>query len=259
METPRSKQPLKNKVAWVTGAGSGIGRAAARMLAAEGCWVALLGNVQADLDKVHREIGSQEQVAEPVLLDITKREDVEKICAELFKGLRKVDILVNCAGISLPVRDLEHMPPEDWDRMIAVNLTGQHTMIQAALPAMRSQGNGLIINVASMGGKQAYAVAGAAYTAAKHALVGLSHQINAEEWRNGIRASVLCPGEVNTPILNQRPVPLPPEDLAQLIQPEDVAEAMCFIAKMHPRTTIPEMLLWPRQQRSTRPAEGSLN
>lgn len=243
---------------WITGAGSGMGRAAALRFAREGWRVVLLGIPAAGLEAVQAEITAAGGTAEAVPLDVTERPAVQRAAAALLDGGARVDALINCAGITLPVRTWAEMPPADWERSLAVNLTGTFNTVHAVLPAMRAQGGGTILNVSSMGGKQVYAVAGPAYTAGKHGVVGLSHAINAEEGHHGIRCCVLCPGEVNTPILDNRPVPVPAEERARMIQPEDVAETMWFVAGLPARTTVSEVLLWPTHRRTAKPGEGSL-
>ncbi len=129
-------------------------------------------------------------------------------------------------------------------------------MIHAVLPPMREQGGGLIVNVSSMAGKRVSGLSGAAYSASKHGLNALSDSINSEEWRHGIRATSLCPGEVNTEILEKRPVPVPQEERERMISPDDLAAAVRFVATLHPRTTIPEMLLLPTHKREHKPGES---
>jgi NADP-dependent 3-hydroxy acid dehydrogenase YdfG len=166
-----------------------------------------------------------------------------------------VDVLVNNAGVNIQERRLTVLKPENWDLVVGVNLTGAYNMVQAVLPAMRKQGGGLIVNVSSMAGKRASGLSGTAYTAAKHGMNGMNESINAEEWRHGIRATVICPGEVNTEILDRRPVPVPPEERERLIDPADLAEAIRFVAALPPRTTVTEMLVMPTHKREFKAGE----
>lgn len=244
-----------DKIVWITGGGTGIGRATALMFAKEGATLALMGRRQEPLEAVAgaaRELGAQVQV---VPLDVANRPGVEAGCKGLLEKWGRVDILVNNAGLNIPKRRLNDMEPGDWDKVIGVNLTGTYNMTAAVLPSMRSQGGGLIINISSMAGKRVSGLAGSAYSASKHGMNAFSDSINQEEWRHGIRATALCPGEVNTEILDRRPIAVPPEDRERMIAAEDLAEAVRFVAALHPRTTIPEMLLLPTHKREYQPGE----
>ena len=246
---------FKDKVVWITGAGTGIGKAAALMFAEEGATVALIGRRSDMLATVLGEVKQRGGKGEAVSLDVSDRAAVQTTAERLLKKWGRVDVLVNNAGLNIPERRLTDLKPEGWDQVIQVNLTGAFNMVQAVLPPMRKQGDGLIVNVSSMAGKRASGLSGTAYTAAKHGMNGMSESINAEEWRHGIRASVICPGEVNTEILDKRPIPVPPEDRERLIDPADLAEAIRFVAALPPRTTITEMLVMPTYKRQFQPGE----
>jgi NADP-dependent 3-hydroxy acid dehydrogenase YdfG len=246
---------FKDKVVWITGAGTGIGRATALMFAQEGARVALLGRrtgpLQAVLELARRAGGTVEAVP----LDVADRAAVQATAARLLKTWGRVDVLVNNAGVNIPERRLSNLSAENWELVIDVNLTGAYNMVAAVLPAMREQGGGLIVNVSSMAGKQASGLSGTAYTAAKHGMNGLNAGINAEEWRHGIRATVICPGEVNTEILDKRPIPIDAADRERLIAAEDLAEAIRFVAALPARTTVTEMLVLPTHKRTFKPGE----
>lgn len=244
-----------DRIVWITGAGSGIGRATALMFAAEGARLALMGRRPEPLEAVAeaaRELGAKVEVAP---LDVVDRPAVRAAAKTLLKRWERVDILINNAGLNIPQRRLKELEPGDWDQVIGVNLTGAYNMAAVVLPPMRRQGDGLIINISSMAGKRVSGLAGAAYTASKHGMNAFSESINQEEWRNGIRATALCPGEVNTEILDRRPIPVPTEERERMIAPEDLAEAVRFVASLPPRTTIPEMLLMPTHKREHKPGE----
>lgn len=250
---------FSGKVVWITGAGTGIGRSTALMFAHEGAKVALMGRRVSVLDTVLRQVRPLAEAtggdAEAVPLDVTDRAAVNTATQRLLTQWGRVDIVVNNAGANVAERRLHQLKPADWDLLITVNLTGAFNLVHAALPAMRRQGDGLIVNVSSMAGKQASGISGAAYTASKHGMNGFSASINAEEWRHGIRCTVICPGEVNTEILDRRPVPLDPEDRVRLIAPEDLADAIRFVAALPARTTITEMLVMPTHRRQVKPEE----
>jgi len=247
------------KVVWMTGAGTGIGKAGALMFAQEGAAVALIGRRRDKLDEVAAEIQAIGGQAAVEALDVADRKKVGEAGERLLKRLGRVDILVNNAGLNVVNRRLNEITAEDWDYILAVNLTGAFNMVQAAMPTMRKQKDGLIINIASTAAKRVSGVAGIAYSASKFGMLGMSLSLTQEAWKFGIRACCLCPDDVNTPIMARRKVKYPPEVLEQFIQPEDLAETMRFVALMPRRTSIPEMLIYPTNVRPYTPAESGLN
>jgi NADP-dependent 3-hydroxy acid dehydrogenase YdfG len=246
------------KVAWMTGAGTGIGKAGALMFAQEGAAVALMGRRRDKLDEVAAEIQAIGGEAAVEALDVADRKKVGEAGERLLKRLGRVDILVNNAGLNVVNRRLDDITAEDWDRILAVNLTGAFNMVQAVMPTMRNQKDGLIINIASTAAKRVSGVAGIAYSASKFGMLGMSLSLTQEAWKFGIRTCCLCPDDVNTPIMARRKVKYPPEVLEQFIQPEDLAETMRFVALMPRRTSIPEMLIYPTNVRPYTPAESGL-
>jgi NADP-dependent 3-hydroxy acid dehydrogenase YdfG len=246
------------KVVWMTGAGTGIGKAGALMFAQEGAAVALIGRRRDKLDEVAAEIQAAGGEAAVEALDIADRTKVGEAGERLLKRLGRVDILVNNAGLNVVNRRLDEITAEDWDYILAVNLTGAFNMVQAAMPTMRNQKDGLIINIASTAAKRVSGVAGIAYSASKFGMLGMSLSLTQEAWKFGIRACCLCPDDVNTPIMAKRKVKYPPEVLEQFIQPEDLAETMRFVALMPRRTSIPEMLIYPTNVRPYTSAESGL-
>ena len=246
------------KVVWMTGAATGIGKAGALMFAQEGAAVALIGRRRGKLDEVAAEIQAIGGEAAVEALDVADRKKVGEAGERLLKRLGRVDILVNNAGLNVVNRRLNEITAEDWDYILAVNLTGAFNMVQAAMPTMRNQKDGLIINIASTAAKRVSGVAGIAYSASKFGMLGMSLSLTQEAWKFGIRACCLCPDDVNTPIMARRKVKYAPEVLEQFIQPEDLAETMRFVALMPRRTSIPEMLIYPTNVRPYTPAESGL-
>jgi len=236
---------LTGQVAVVTGASSGIGRATARMLAAEGATVVLVARRGGVLQEVAEEIAAQGGRAIYYSIDVTDPQAVEGLFSAVEEQLGRLDILVNAAGVNLPRRRLADTRLEDWTRVIEVNLTGVYLCVQGALPLMRKQGSGTIVNISSMAGKHTSILAGVAYCASKHALGSLTRSINLEERHRGIRACELCPGEVNTPILDARPYPPPLESRAAMLQPEDVAQAVLFVVTLPRRAMVEELHITP--------------
>ena len=243
------------KVVWITGAGSGIGREVARMFATDGATLILIGRRADKLKGVYDEVCAGGGRGEVVALDVCRRGEVDAAAAGLLERHRRVDVLVNNAGLNVRGRKLTALTGEDWDQVIETNLTGAFNMIHAVLPAMRRQQDGLIVNVSSMAGRRVSGIAGTAYTASKHGLNGLSLSVSAEEGGNGIRCTALMPGVVNTDILEKRAVTYSAEERARMVQPEDIAQAVRFLALLPGRSTVPEMLLVPTLPRMPKPGE----
>jgi NADP-dependent 3-hydroxy acid dehydrogenase YdfG len=243
-------QTLTGKVAWVTGAGSGIGEAAAVALARQGMTVVLTGRRRDALEGVAQRIngtgGGQAQVAPA---DLSKAGSVSKILDTMVTKLRRLDVVVNNAGMNIPDRAWQNLTPAGIDTLIAGNLLSAFYVVQAALPIMRRQRDGLFIHTASWAGRFIGPVSGPGYTAAKHGMVAMSHTINLEECMHGIRSCVVCPGEVATPILNNRPIPETPETMARMVQPEDMGELIVFIARQPAHVCINEVLISPTHNR----------
>src|SRR6185503_20904492 len=143
-----------------------------------------------------------------------------------------LDILVNNAGVNILRRSVKELDAAGADQVLDGNLSNAFYCVIAALPMMRAQKDGILIHTASMAGRTIGPLSGAAYAAAKHGVVAMSHSINCEEFVNGIRSTAVCPGEVATPILDQRPVPVSAEDRARMLQPEDVGDLIRYIAQL---------------------------
>jgi len=244
-----------DKVVWITGAGSGIGRAVARMFAADGATLILIGRRADNLKSVYGEVCAGGGRGEVLALDVCRRQQVDEAAGRLIERHQRVDVLVNNAGLNVRGRKLAALTGEDWDQVWQTNLTGAFNMIHAVLPAMRKQQDGLIVNVSSMAGRRVSGIAGTAYTASKHGMNGLSLSVSAEEGGNGIRCTALMPGVVNTDILEKRAVIYSAEERARMVQPEDIAQAVRFLALLPSRSTVPEMLVVPTLPRVPKPGE----
>lgn len=241
---------LEGKSAWVTGAGSGIGRAIAIAFAAEGAKVALTGRRTAPLAETAAMIGAAAVV---VPADLTDAAAIAAALSKVEAAIGGPDILVNNAGVNLPKRYLHQLTPEAIRTLVDGNLTAPFMTSVAVLPGMRARGGGHLVQIASMAGKTVSFLSGPGYTAAKHGLVALSQAINQENGIHNIRSCCICPGEVATDILKNRPEPVPPEELARLLQPEDIAAMALFAVTMPPRANITEMLVTPTYMRLIAP------
>jgi NADP-dependent 3-hydroxy acid dehydrogenase YdfG len=240
---------LDGKVAWVTGAGTGIGEAGAKALAREGASVVLSGRRREPLEAVARaiETAGGRAVVEPG--DMTDAKRVTEIAERIRERFGRLDILVNNAGNNVKERSWKELTPERIDTVIDANLSSAFYCAWAALPMMREQKDGVLIHTASWAGRYVSVLSGPGYTAAKHGVVAMSHELNMEEFANGIRSTVLCPGEVATPILDRRPVPVSAEDKARMIQSEDMGEIILFVATRPKHIVLNEMVIGPTWNR----------
>jgi len=179
--------------------------------------------------------------------DITDRPQVDAVAASVRDAFGAVDILVNAAGTNTCERTLDTMSPEQWERVIAVNLTGVFHCVQAFLPLLRQRG-GVIATIVSTTAILVSPGGGSHYCAAKRALVSLNESINMEQGRHGVRACAILPGEVDTPLIDKRPTPTSPERRATMLRPGDVAEVVHFVATRPPRVAISDVVIWPSAQ-----------
>jgi NADP-dependent 3-hydroxy acid dehydrogenase YdfG len=238
-------QPLAGRVAWVTGAGSGIGRAVAVALARAGTAVALTGRRVDKLEETAALIQAVGGTALVAPADVTDAAAVAAAHAAIVAALGEVQVLVNNAGWNEQLRHWKELTAEAAQRLVQGNLTGPILCTLAVLPAMRRARDGILVHVASVSATGIFLASGPIYTAAKYGARAMSATLNAEEGINGIRSICINPGEVDTPILEKRPVKLTSEQLALLVKPEDVAAAVLFAATMPARTCITELTIAP--------------
>jgi len=240
---------LQGKIAWLTGAGSGIGRAGAQELAASGATVIVSGRNQAGLDETVALIVKAGGKAEVALLDVSDKAAVARVGADILARHGRCDILVNSAGLNLSTRLWKALTPDTFDHIVGINLNGALYCIHAVLAAMRQQKSGLVINISSWAGRFEEYLTGPAYNASKTALAALTLSLNDEECVNGIRACCIFPGEVATPILRHRPVPPKQEEVDRMLQAEDLGKTIRFVAEMPPRVCINEIMITPTWNR----------
>jgi NADP-dependent 3-hydroxy acid dehydrogenase YdfG len=235
---------LRDRVVVVIGASSGIGRQTAILFAREGAKVMASARREDRLRDLAMEMASAGSAIAIHPADATRARDMDELMHVTRERLGEIDAVVYATGDNTPDRTLRRLTPAIWDAMVSVNLSGAYYATHAALPAMRERRAGHLIYIASVSALAADP-SGAAYQAAKRGMLGLAHAVRFEEKENGIRASVICPGLVDTEILDKRPVKPPPETLAKALQPIDVAEAVLAVAKMPQRATVMELHLWP--------------
>lgn len=240
---------LQGKIAWVTGAGSGIGEAAALALAKEGATVVLSGRREAPLQDVAGRIIAAGGAAHVQAGDMTDSARVGAIAAWIGATLGRLDIMVANAGLNIANRHWSNMTPAGADEVIGANLNSAFYSVLAVLPMMRAQKDGVIIVTASLAGRTISNLAGAAYTAAKHGVVAMCHTVNQQECVNNIRCTAVLPGEVATPILDKRPVPVSAEDRAKMAQSEDLGDLIRYIAMLPARVVINEVWMCPTWNR----------
>ena len=224
-----------------------MGEAIALAFAREGWRVVVAGRRLDKLEDVVRQ-SSIENSIKKHSIDVGDRESVEILFQWFREQVGQLDILVNCAGVNIPDRSMEKLAPADWDDLIRINATGAFDCMRCALGDMRPRGDGLIINISSVAGKRAAPLGGVAYNASKFAMTALGATVAEEVRDSGIRITSIFPGEVNTPILDNRPEPPPEMHRQRILQPDDVAAAILMVAKLPARAHIPELIIKPTIQ-----------
>lgn len=236
---------LNGQTAWITGGGTGIGAAGARALAEAGATVVVSGRREAPLNLVAEEIRAAGGQARVLALDTSDPQAVQAAADQIGT----VDILVASAGLNVPERDLGRLTNDGWDKVVNVNLNGVFYCARAVLPGMRERGVGTLVLVSSWAGQYATRLTGAAYNASKRAVIALSESINDEEGGNGIRSTVIMPGEVATDILKSRPNPPSQTEMDRMLTAQDLGDTIRFVAEMPPRACLNEILISPTWNR----------
>src|SRR5947209_5483028 len=234
---------LKDKAVLITGGGSGIGLAAARLFLEQGARVAITGRNADKLRRAAESLGAGRVLHHAA--DIGDADQVRALADRVLQAFGALDVLVNNAGLNIKDRAIGEMTPESWQKVVRANLDGAFYCVHAFLPSMRQRRQGLIININSISGKRANPLGGIAYIAAKFGLTGMAASLAAEEKDNGIRVSSLFPGEVNTPLLEERPRAVSDDLRKAMLQSEDVAAAILFIAGLPAHVSIPELIITP--------------
>ena len=238
---------LSGQVAVIVGASSGVGRAAAVLFAREGVKVVAAARREDRLQSLKDELAREQRDIIVRRADASSVEDMQQLAQATLEQFGRIDILVFASGTNTPDRAMERLTPEIWNSLIDTNLNGAFYATHAILPSMRKAGSGHLIYISSISGLVPD-VSGAAYQASKRGVLALAHAIRMEEKQNGIRTCAICPGLINTELLEKRPVKPTPEALAKALQAEDVAEVILFVAKLPAHASVPEMQVLPTFQ-----------
>jgi 3-oxoacyl-[acyl-carrier protein] reductase len=232
---------LAGKVALVTGAGRGIGKAIALALANSGCPVMLAARTAAELEEVRKEIEQSGGLARAVEADLTRDDDIENLVSESRRAYGAVDVLINNAGWGRRAA-VERMAIQDLDQTLRVNLRAPMLLAKYLVPGMREKGDGAVINIGSVSGKSGEAN-GAAYSASKFGLIGFTQSLYEEVREHGIKVAVILPGFVDTPMIP----PVKHLDRSKMIQADDVAQAVLYVLNA-PATACPvEITIRPQR------------
>jgi len=238
---------LEGKTALITGGGSGIGLAVARAFVAEGARVMISGRDEKKLGAAHATLGGTDRCAF-FPSDVSNLEQVRALVKRTNERFGPIHILVNNAGLNVKQRTFRELTPETWQLLLRANLDGAFYCMHAVFPQMLERRDGVIVNISSIAGKRASPLGGTAYAASKFGMSALGLCVAAEERDSGVRICNIYPGEVDTPILEVRPQPVSEAQRRQILQPEDVAAAVLFVAVLPPRVSVPELVIKPTSQ-----------
>ncbi len=229
------------RVALVTGATEGIGRALAFALGKAGWSVGVCARTADKVTELLRDLAAADVTSAGIPCDVSDAEQVEALMGHVVERLGPIDALVNNAGVlyGKPVMELSL---EEWDRTFAVNVRALFLTSRAVIPSMRERGAGSIVNIASLAGRNGFA-GGTAYSASKHAVLGFSKSLMMEERKNGIRVIAVCPGSVATPMLADQP--MLPVNADRILQPEDVANTIVAALELPARALVSELDIRP--------------
>ncbi|SRR6266545_475816 len=240
---------LNGRVVLVTGAGSGLGEATVRAFARAGCRVACLDLNQAAAERVGQDLQAHDVESMALACDVSDTRSVFGAVGAAVERFGRLDVAVNCAAVDY-VCPVDELTVEQWDRVVGVNLRGPFLVVKAALPAMRRQRYGHIVNVASTAAVRAWGNA-SAYHATKWGLIGFSRGLGVEGRPDGVRVTTVIPGGMRTHWFDQFPeqgIPLPDE--RNLQDPANVAEAIVFAVRMPEQSVVQEIMVTPLTETS---------
>lgn len=230
-------------IAWITGGGTGIGLACARKLGSLGYTLILSGRRKNELENAVDNLTKEGYTASYLQLDIANSNSVSLACNKIISDYGRIDVLLCSAGLNLPNKFWKSINSDTISNIVDTNLKGTAVCIMNALNHMRDNKSGTIVVISSWSGRYYTSFTGGMYNASKQALGPLIESINDQEGVNGIRASVVCPGEVATPILKLRTIQPPSEDVERMLKPEDVASAVAYIVQAPSSVCINEVVL----------------
>ncbi len=236
---------LTDQVCIITGGGSGIGRDAALKMAQEGATVVIVGRTESKLESAIAEIRTLGGTAACYTLDVSDFNAVQKMVDDVYQKFGRIDVLVNNAGHSSHNRRLLNTTPEETRSVVDSNLIGTFFCTQAVVPTMLKAKSGTIINISSLAAVTPGPFSGFAYGAAKAGVINFTEFLNNDLRNTGIRASVIIPGEVATPIVDKRPIPPDADARALMVDVAETSEAILLIATLPPRSNIPELVIRP--------------
>ncbi len=229
----------------VTGASSGFGAAIARLCAQEGADVALVARRVERLEALAQEVRGQGRQAVICPCDVQDPGQVQAAVEQTRAALGGIDVLVNNAGTNLSHRSIQETTLEEWHRLLEVNLTSAFHFTRLVMPEMVARGQGTIVNIASRAANYPSLLAGVGYSASKLGMQALNRITNEEGNPHNVRACVINPGVANTPILDHRPRPPSPAARRAMLQPEDIAEAVIFVASLPSRVLVERLDIYP--------------
>jgi len=238
---------LAEKNVVVIGGGTGIGAGIARQLAEQGARVTIGGRRIERLRDIADSVDAPHTIRSQSI-DVADDASIQKFFADHREMFGDVDILVNSAGTNIATRTMADMTPQQWDQVLRINATGSHRCIAEVLPAMRRRQDGLIVQISSVAGKRALTLGGVVYCASKFAMTALGTAVANEVRHEGVRVTNVYPGEVDTPLLENRPEPVSQERRALMLQPEDVAAMVVAICRLPARAHVPEIVIKPTVQ-----------
>lgn len=241
---------LKDQVCIITGGGSGIGRDAALKIAQEGATVVIVGRTESKLESAIAEIRTIRGTAECYTLDVSDFNAVQKMVDDVYQKFGRIDVLVNNAGHSSHNRRLRNTTPEEVRSVVDSNLIGTFFCTQAVVPTMLKAKSGTIINISSLAAVTPGPFSGFAYGAAKAGVINFTEFLNNDLRNTGIRASVIIPGEVATPIVDKRPIPPDADARAMMVDVAETSEAILLVATLPQRSNIPELVIRPTIHRN---------
>mgnify|MGYP003312883132 FL=1 len=240
---------LKGKSVILTGAGSGIGRVTAKMLGELGANVFVVGRRENLLKESVKEIEDAGGKGAYLSADLEDGDSAANVAKEAIKAFGNIQYLVNNAGHSSKVRSMRYVEKDDWQSVFNVNVEGVYRLTQAILPNMIENGGGTVVTISSMAAINPGLMGGVPYSSAKAAVAAMMTAMRQELREHGIRSCTIYPAEVDTPILDNRPLPPDEQARSTMMQPEDIAEAILLCMRMPHRTIIQDLIVSPTIQR----------